>query len=268
MKIGKSVIYPLNINIERTKSGYTIVSQQDIYDYVFIVAKMKNDVCKQLLIAALVEYMRTINRHSLDIDSCLDILLVDLLVEEEMFYELHQYLEQNILRDSMSTVHILLTITDQYNAAYQLALDMLHRLKEYEVLLQLYIESKQIIKALKTISPKSPLYTSPSLKPSLFLKTALELSDKRQFYFAYQYFSQRNELLRGNKTFILADKCDFAVEYYNKVYNNRENINYDLIDDDKKNNIIEESKEVEEIPSRRKSSLMDTMKMIAEEQNE
>jgi hypothetical protein len=96
--------------------------------------------------------------------------LIKTLVGNKCFYQLHQFLQYHVLSDSKQLACLLVSIQGEYPPAYQLALDMLKRLRTadaeiIDILLskgqvKLYIPPIQLL----DIKGKSILYFGEKLR--------------------------------------------------------------------------------------------------------
>lgn len=203
--------------VERNHNGYIIISQLDVYHSIFL--SLHEDNCPaDILIPAVVEYLRSVCRHYLRPERVLNELLVNLLVSDKRYYELHQYLQYHILTDSLPIAEKLIDLADIYPAAYQLGLDMLYRLNAFSRLLQLLLKDHQVVAALTLVSHRSSFLNEPGLQSKDFLRIAAENDDVNIFYSTYKFFQSRNTLLRGNPAFIPEDQCTEYVAIFDKIF--------------------------------------------------
>lgn len=117
------------------KYNYTrriIIPPSILYDTVFI----RLNECKSkhnLLVMLLVEYIKSLIDHNVsEIDYCIYELLLKTLIYQKKYYQLHQILQYYIVKDSKQIACLLLPLEKLYPPAYQLALDMLDRLRAHD----------------------------------------------------------------------------------------------------------------------------------------
>ena len=197
--------------------GYTIVSQDDMHNLVFLAARPKVKAISTL-IAAVTEYIRSTYRFYLEPESNINELLVELLVEDGQIYEMRQHLQYHILQDSKKIAEKLLSLSDKHPPAYQLALDMLFRLNDVTTLLRVLLEKGEVLTALRLVRPKSRIFREEGLQPKDFLETALTSNNANIFYATYQFFESRNLALRMSPVFIPEENCEKFVIHYNHLF--------------------------------------------------
>lgn len=119
-------------------------------------------------------------------------------------------------RDSVHVACLLLSLVPQYPPAYQLAIDMLKRLKTLDSIVEVLLLKSQVITALR-FSRSNELQTS--VPASTFLDTALQTGDKNLFFGVYQFFQSRNHALYGRPDFQPQDgNCEKFVKHYESLF--------------------------------------------------
>lgn len=98
----------------------------------------------RFVIAVLTEYLRSLHFHHIAVEPYLNELLINLLVRNKQFYQLHQLLQYHVIGDFVHVACQLLAIESSYPPAYQLALDMFKRLKTNEEILEVLVTKKQV----------------------------------------------------------------------------------------------------------------------------
>ena len=119
------------------------------------------------------EYLRSLNQHHLPVNHYIYELVINLLVSNERYYQLHQFLQYHVVRDSVHVACLLLSLEAKYPPAFQLAVDMLKRLETFEQIVEVLLLKRQVITALRFIR------TDPNYKysPAPFLETAISTGD-------------------------------------------------------------------------------------------
>eukprot|EP00455_Lapot_gusevi_P007286 TRINITY_DN13127_c0_g1_i4.p1 TRINITY_DN13127_c0_g1~~TRINITY_DN13127_c0_g1_i4.p1 ORF type:complete len:173 (-),score=24.79 TRINITY_DN13127_c0_g1_i4:14-532(-) len=159
------------------------------------------------------EYLRSVLRNYCPVEFFLQHFFVHLMIQHERLYQLHQMLQYHILSDSLPLAELLITISDQYQPAYQLALDMLYRLRNLKRILELLLERDQVLDALRLVPSNSEVFLEEGLQPRYFLRSASELSPN-VFFAVFKYFEDRNIALRYAPDFLPEDQCDGYVEKF------------------------------------------------------
>jgi len=211
-----SALWATPLRVEHNLHGYMLLSPLDLYAHVF--SRARSVVPPAQLIPAVVEYLRSTQRHFLKSDDLLNDLLVSLLLEDGRHYELHQYLQYHILNDSLPIANRLLLNAQVYPPAYQLGIDMLYRLGAVPRLIQVLLAHGQVLPALQLIpSYRAPLLDAPGSTPRDFLTVALQSGDDMLLYHTYRFFEARNVALRGSASFIVGDGCEqFVTAFHDK----------------------------------------------------
>ena len=99
--------------------------------------------------------------------------MINLLVANERFYQLHQFLQYHVIRDSAHVACLLLSLESKYPPAFQLAIDMLKRLHTREQLIEVLLLKSQVMNALRFARSDSSI----KLNPAQFLEAALQSGD-------------------------------------------------------------------------------------------
>ncbi len=182
--------------VERNSSGYMLITQADMFSFVFVPASQRAcGVPLATITAALTEYMLTTLQHYMTVDDALHELLVTLLIQDERYYQFHQYLQYQIINDSRATAQCLLDLSAKYPPAFQLALDMMFRLQALPELLQTLKARGHLIGILRLVSdrgwgPNIQLFEEPGLRPADFLEHAAQ-QNPAVFYWVYKFFQSR-----------------------------------------------------------------------------
>ncbi|KAI8816160.1 colon cancer-associated protein Mic1-like-domain-containing protein [Fimicolochytrium jonesii] len=114
-------------------------------------------------------------------------LLSTLLLRSKRYTELHQYVQYNVVEDSIDVARLLLEREGEYRPFAQLGLDMLKRLGEEEEVVEVLLGRGQVLDALRyAISRNLPHPTAPR-----FLEASLALNDKALFLNVFKSFEDR-----------------------------------------------------------------------------
>jgi hypothetical protein len=194
----------------RTRRGIVVISQQDMYTQVFLPLEEKNLPWKTLL-CVLLTYVTSLTQHAqLTVDSDIYGFIVDLLVRNKQYYQLHQLLQLRVISDTLHVACQLMHLADTYPPAVQLALDMFRRLKEHAYTIESLLTRGMVLiglRFLKTIS--WTVSEAQSLVPR-FLQEARNSGDATLFYVTYQFFLQRREIFTGI--------CDEHTRYFQSEF--------------------------------------------------
>jgi hypothetical protein len=96
------------------------------------------------MVAVLTEYIRSLNFNHIKVEPFLHEMLINFLVRNNRFYQLHQLLQYHVVSDSVHVACQLLSLENTYPPAYQLALDMLKRLHTHEEILEVLLTKQHV----------------------------------------------------------------------------------------------------------------------------
>uniref|UniRef100_A0A8C7S8S2 Mic1 domain-containing protein n=1 Tax=Oncorhynchus mykiss TaxID=8022 RepID=A0A8C7S8S2_ONCMY len=110
---------------ERPVRTQAVIDQSDMYTHVLSSFSEKKDTSHKFIIAVLMEYIRSLNQVQITVQHYLYELVIKMLVQHNLFYMLHQFLQYHVLSDSKPLACLLLSLESTYPPAHQLSLDML-----------------------------------------------------------------------------------------------------------------------------------------------
>ncbi|KAJ7387030.1 Regulator of MON1-CCZ1 complex [Desmophyllum pertusum] len=178
----------------------TVITQEDMYSHVLSMFVENKNIKYKFMVAVLVEYIRSLNQFEIEVEHYLYELIINLLVHNKCFYQLHQFLQYHVISDSKPLACLMLSLESTYPPAYQLALDMLKRLNTAnEEIIEVLLSKHQLLPALRYIRA---IGAEDSASPRKFLEAAIDPEDSMLFYTVYKFFEQRNVRLRGNPDFV------------------------------------------------------------------
>lgn len=102
-----------------------VVDQSDVYTHVLSPFTENKEMPHKFVIAVLMEYIRSLNQFQIAVQHYLHELVIKTLVQHNLFYMLHQFLQYHVLSDSKPLACLLLSLESFYPPAHQLSLDML-----------------------------------------------------------------------------------------------------------------------------------------------
>ncbi|XP_044279950.1 regulator of MON1-CCZ1 complex isoform X3 [Varanus komodoensis] len=176
-----------------------VIDQSDMYTHVLSVFTEKKEAPHKFTIAVLMEYIRSLNQFQIAIQHYLYELVIKTLVQHNLFYMLHQFLQYHVLSDSKPLACLLLSLESIYPPAHQLSLDMLKRLSTAnDEIVEVLLSKHQVLAALRFIRG---IGGHDSISARKFLDAAKQTEDEMLFYTIFRFFEQRNQRLRGNPSF-------------------------------------------------------------------
>lgn len=192
------------------------ITQRDVYTRLFIPFEDRKDMPYRFLVAVVIEYIRSLNKAQIPIEHFIFELLMNVLVENKCFYQLHQFLQYHIISDSKHLATILLSKELIYSPATQLAMDMFKRLAIADgELIDILLSRGQILTALRYIKATERIDT---VSAKQFLEAAANEDDAMLFYTVYKFFEERNIRLRKKPEFLPEERCQTYEEMFRKLF--------------------------------------------------
>ncbi|KAF3703883.1 putative protein C18orf8 Colon cancer-associated protein Mic1 [Channa argus] len=176
-----------------------VIDQSDMYTHVLSSFTEKKDISHKFIIAVLMEYIRSLNQFQITVQHYLYELVIKTLVQHNLFYMLHQFLQYHVLSDSKPLACLLLSLESTYPPAHQLSLDMLKRLSTAnDEIVEVLLSKQQVLGALRFIRSVGG---HDNVSARKFLDAARQTGDQMLFYTVFRSFQQRNQRLRGSPSF-------------------------------------------------------------------
>ncbi|XP_070960970.1 regulator of MON1-CCZ1 complex-like [Oncorhynchus clarkii lewisi] len=201
---------------ERPVRTQAVIDQSDMYTHVLSSFSEKKDTSHKFIIAVLMEYIRSLNQVQITVQHYLYELVIKMLVQHNLFYMLHQFLQYHVLSDSKPLACLLLSLESTYPPAHQLSLDMLKRLSTAnDEIVEVLLSRQQVLGALRFIRSVGG---HGNISARKFLDAARQTADQMLFYTIFRFFEQRNLRLRGNPSFNPGEHCEEHVVYFKQVF--------------------------------------------------
>ncbi|KAK7100106.1 regulator of MON1-CCZ1 complex-like [Littorina saxatilis] len=193
-----------------------VIDQSDMFTHVFSVFEEHKDIPYKFMVAVLIEYIRSLNHFAIPVQHFLYELIINILVHNNCFYQLHQFLQYHVLGDSKPLACLMLSLESVYPPAHQLALDMLKRLQTAnEEIIEVLLSKCQLLPALRFIRSVGIVDMVSSRK---FLEAAQNTEDNLLFYTVFKFFEQRNQKLKGNPRFQPGEHCEEYVQKFGTLF--------------------------------------------------
>uniref|UniRef100_A0A8C2TCD6 Regulator of MON1-CCZ1 n=1 Tax=Coturnix japonica TaxID=93934 RepID=A0A8C2TCD6_COTJA len=213
VEAGQSRSNPL---LKRPVRTQAVIDQSDMYTHVLSVFTEKKEAPHKFTIAVLMEYIRSLNQFQIAVQHYLYELVIKTLVQHNLFYTLHQFLQYHVLSDSKPLACLLLSLESIYPPAHQLSLDMLKRLSTAnDEIVEVLLSKHQVLAALRFIRG---IGGHDSISARKFLDAAKQADDEMLFYTIFRFFEQRNQRLRGNPSFTPGEHCEEHVTFFKQVF--------------------------------------------------
>ncbi|XP_073068989.1 regulator of MON1-CCZ1 complex isoform X5 [Manis javanica] len=241
VEAGQSRNSPL---LKRPVRTQAVVDQSDLYTHVLSVFTEKKELPPKFVIAVLMEYIRSLNQFQIAVQHYLHELVIKTLVQHNLFYMLHQFLQYHVLSDSKPLACLLLSLESFYPPAHQLSLDMLkvtdtsvfnctqvcscclHSFQAFlpyfqrlstanDEIVEVLLSKHQVLAALRFIRG---IGGHDNISARKFLDAAKQTEDNMLFYTIFRFFEQRNQRLRGSPHFTPGEHCEEHVAFFKQVF--------------------------------------------------
>ncbi|THD23386.1 hypothetical protein D915_006014 [Fasciola hepatica] len=174
------------------------IEQNDVSTRIFQCSQdNENFHVRSFLYAVLVEFIRALIEHDLEVDNSLQELLVSTIARLDDYTQLTYCIQSRFISDSKPIALQLLSLESMYPAAGQLALDMLKRLNfSNEDVLEVLLLKGKLIEALRFCQMRPHLLRQDRSWAERILTKALESSDNLLLFTVYRFFElldQRNK---------------------------------------------------------------------------
>lgn len=191
------------VNME---NGKIVIDQHDMYTKVFVPLE---ETCtdSKYMVSIFSEYIKSLNFLGIKVDSFIYELIINVLVRNKRFYQLHQLLQYYVINDSHHVACQLLHIQSMYPPALQLALDMLKRLNDSSQIVEVLFTKGMVLNALKYLNSFPEKSVIKPLAPR-FLEEAKKKNDLSLFHITYTFFKSNN---------FIDESCSEYVEYYKET---------------------------------------------------
>lgn len=192
------------------------ITQRDLYKKVFVRFTDRKEMSYKFLVAVLVEYVRSLHKLLVPVEHFLYEMIMNVLIENKCFYQLHQFLQYHVISDSKPLACLLLSRELVYPPATQLAMDMFKRLSTADSdIIDILLSRGQLLTALRYVKATHKVDTVSARQ---FLETAESENDKMLFYTVYNFFQSRNIRLRNTKGFPPDEQCQSFELLYRKWF--------------------------------------------------
>ncbi|CAF93193.1 unnamed protein product, partial [Tetraodon nigroviridis] len=193
-----------------------VVDQSDMYTHVLSSFTERKGVSHKFVIAVLMEYIRSLNQFQIPVQHYQYELVIKTLVQHNLFYMLHQFLQYHVLSDSKPLACLLLSLESTYPPAHQLSLDMLKRLSTAnDEIVEVLLSKHQVLAALRFIRSVGG---HDNVSARKFLDAAQQTGDQMLFYTVFRCFQQRNQRLRGSPSFNPGEHCEEHVLHFKQLF--------------------------------------------------
>ncbi|KAG6541704.1 hypothetical protein Mapa_016969 [Marchantia paleacea] len=175
-----SVVDPLAALRDATSP---LISPEEMQQSVFNVIEEEMTVDSTFLVAAILEYMRSAAAEQIKVNSGLHVLLVQLLAQEQRYYELWQLVIGKVLPPSRPVAIQLLETGTQHESTRKLGMDMLRQIHGHtEYINELLLEGR-ILEGLRYVRQNKV----DSVAPASFLEAAISSNDPQMLACVFRF---------------------------------------------------------------------------------
>lgn len=187
-----------------------VIDQSDVHWQLFQKISDQPHFGKVMMV-----YLSSLTRQGLVAQNDLSKMIVSALVNEKKFEILRELFTFNLIHESKPLAISLLQLSSLHPIINQMVLDMLAKLNEKEIIVEVLLEQGKVMDALK-IARKLPNFDQ--LPARKYLEAAYSSGDPVVFHSVYTMFQLRNERLRGYKEFNRSEQCEKYTEHYQTLF--------------------------------------------------
>eukprot|EP01006_Ploeotia_vitrea_P024216 TRINITY_DN5697_c0_g1_i1.p1 TRINITY_DN5697_c0_g1~~TRINITY_DN5697_c0_g1_i1.p1 ORF type:complete len:783 (+),score=46.42 TRINITY_DN5697_c0_g1_i1:22-2370(+) len=207
------LIYETRIDDEwLTRNGLQVIQQLDVYKDVFFLLYEEKCCSSKYINSSFMEYVRSLSALNIPLQDFMHRFMIDMLIYSTPpdYHRLHQYLQYHVIEDHVPIALQLLKFKDQYPPSFQLAMDMLSRLRAHGEIVEVLLSCNKLVKAVEIMIQ----YQVKTVAPCHILEKAVSLNDDQVFYAVYQLLEKYNLEMRGTTAFAPQDRCDQYVKMF------------------------------------------------------
>ncbi|KAJ6248116.1 colon cancer-associated protein mic1 [Anaeramoeba flamelloides] len=160
-----------------------IITQENLFKYVFKPLNEDPKIKSQYLVSILFEYIKSLQIFNFPIQPFLGDMIINLLYQDQRFFLIHQFIKSNVIDNSNEWVNILIQFSKKYNEIIGLIFDQFKISKKKNHIISLILENGNILQLLKLIQ-KSEI--DQEMISKIFLKIN-QLNDDFLFITVFDY---------------------------------------------------------------------------------
>lgn len=178
------------------KAGFqprVVVDQTDVHWQVLQKISDQEHFAKVMML-----YLCSLTKHGIAAQNDLSKMIVSALVNEKKFEILRELFTFSLIHESKPLAISLLQLSSLHPIINQMVLDMLAKMHEKDIIVEVLLEQGKVMDALKIARLLPNFDQLPARK---YLEAAYLTSDPIVFHSVFVLFQQRNQRLRGYKEF-------------------------------------------------------------------
>lgn len=199
----------------KMRAEEVFIDEDDFYTEVLLKVEetesLKGTLNTKYLVAMVVEYIKCLDFEHIKIKSFLYEFIINLLVRNNKYYQLHQFLQYHVINDSMHVACQLLSLGETYPPCYQLALDMFKRLKCPQHIMEIFLTRGHVMQALSFVL-KTYKEQPVKIEPARFLEAAMKSEDAPIFWTIFNFFVSKGLISKREAIYIQKYEQLFVVQ--------------------------------------------------------
>uniref|UniRef100_A0A7S4D003 Mic1 domain-containing protein n=1 Tax=Eutreptiella gymnastica TaxID=73025 RepID=A0A7S4D003_9EUGL len=167
-----------------TSDGLLAIPQASVGTEVFVPLHKAQACSVKYFSAAVVEYLRSLEHYKIPLEGLMHDFLVDMLMHcaPPEFHRLHQFIQFQAIASQVSTAFQLLKVEDRWPPSFQLAMDMLSKLKAYAEMIEVYLARGKVVAAVELMIR----FNVTNVSEQAIVDRALECEDQQEKFTALQ----------------------------------------------------------------------------------
>lgn len=180
-----------------------VIDQTDIHWQVLQKISDQEHFGKVMMV-----YLCSLTKHGIVAQNDLSKMIVSALVNGKKFEILRELFTFSLIHESKPLAISLLQLSSLHPIINQMVLDMLAKLNEKDIIVEVLLEQGKVMDALKIARNLPNFDQLPARK---YLEAAYLTNDPTVFHSVFTLFQQRNQRLRGYKEFNRSRRIDFVI---------------------------------------------------------
>lgn len=170
-----------------------LIEQSDMHSQVFQSIADKPQ-CETIMLL----YLQSLCKHNIAAQEDLSKMLINELIRNKSFDTLRRLVEYSLLMESKAIACYLLSHSNEDCAVSQVALDMLSKIKAYEIVIEVLLGQGKVVDALRLAINTTEAERISARK---FLEAAFKSKDDMTFHSVFKFFQMRNMKQHGTLDF-------------------------------------------------------------------
>jgi len=202
---------------EQGSYPYPVITQRDVYIYVLHpLQETIQEENPSRGINITIEYIRSLSQLYIPIEPFMQTFLIRQLIEHNDYSLMHEFVQYKVISDSKEIATLVYSLAKEYPPAFQIAMDMLSRLKEYELMCECLLECGEVIHALRMMNDHEIM-----IKPRIVFDAVLKKNDSMLFFNACEIQRGLNRKVRGSPKFLPSENVEDVEAKFVELFHTR-----------------------------------------------